>query len=329
LKVLIVTPYRNFPGGVEKYNSLIEEILVSDGSSVEYLTTDDYPLSPILKFKKKVFGMAAITAKRFKNIDSSKYDLIICNGEFSLGIKHPNVLNIFHGSFLGFRDFLKNELSLKHFLSLTWQSVLQASGSTNKKVVTVSKFNATQLEKQGIKVKDILLNPVDLEKYTPKDCKRAGILNVSTYKYFGKGFDLLKKLSCLRDDITCVTNKRPDFNCRWIESVGGMELAPIYNEHKVVIIPSRYESASLVALEAMACGVPIVMNRVGYALEIEKIIPEFVLPIEDLLDAKTYDERIELIISNYDELSKKARDYVEAHHSMKTFKTNFLKIIKG
>ncbi|MER3485618.1 MAG: glycosyltransferase family 1 protein, partial [Chloroflexota bacterium] len=36
-----------------------------------------------------------------------------------------------------------------------------------------------------------------------------------------------------------------------------------YSAADVVIVPSRYESFGLVAVEAMACGVPVVASRVG------------------------------------------------------------------
>ncbi|WP_127714272.1 glycosyltransferase family 4 protein [Halobacteriovorax sp. HLS] len=327
MKVLIVTPFKNFPGGVESYNQLIESILIKNGHEVEYLTTDG-EVSTLLRLKSKVFGLPTITANRFCNIDSSIYDLIICNGEFNLGIEHPNVINIFHGSYIGLRDFTKSQISLKYYLSLTWQGALQVKDCANKKIVTVSQFNASQLRKQNIIVSSILLNPVDTSKFKPVDhIDRSGILNVGTFKEWVKGFDLLKKLSFIRDDLTCVTDIRPDFNCRWIESTPDLDIVNIYQSHKIVVIPSRFESASLVALEAMACGVPIVMNRVGYAFELEKEIEDFVMSPEDLNDGQKYHDRIEKILSNYDFYSTKAREYVMQYHSLEVFEKNFCKLV--
>jgi D-inositol-3-phosphate glycosyltransferase len=36
-----------------------------------------------------------------------------------------------------------------------------------------------------------------------------------------------------------------------------------YSAADVVIVPSHYESFGMVALEAMACGVPVVASQVG------------------------------------------------------------------
>ncbi|MSP22697.1 MAG: glycosyltransferase family 1 protein [Dehalococcoidia bacterium] len=50
---------------------------------------------------------------------------------------------------------------------------------------------------------------------------------------------------------------------RFLGAVPHQELAQYYNAADVVVVPSFYESFGLVALEAMASGVPVVASRVG------------------------------------------------------------------
>jgi D-inositol-3-phosphate glycosyltransferase len=50
---------------------------------------------------------------------------------------------------------------------------------------------------------------------------------------------------------------------RWVGPVPHEELPAYYNAADVVVMPSFYESFGLVAVEAMACGTPVVASRVG------------------------------------------------------------------
>jgi len=50
---------------------------------------------------------------------------------------------------------------------------------------------------------------------------------------------------------------------RFLGPLGQGELARYYRAADVCIVPSRYESFGMVALEAMACGCPVVASRVG------------------------------------------------------------------
>src|SRR3970282_1665259 len=47
------------------------------------------------------------------------------------------------------------------------------------------------------------------------------------------------------------------------DAVSHDDLPLYYNAADVCVVPSYYESFGLVALEAMACGVPVVASRVG------------------------------------------------------------------
>ena len=47
------------------------------------------------------------------------------------------------------------------------------------------------------------------------------------------------------------------------DAVPHEELPAVYNAASICVVPSYYESFGLVALEAMACGVPVIASRVG------------------------------------------------------------------
>lgn len=326
MKILMVTPYLNFSGGVEKMNQYLESILIELGHSVEYLTTEDPVAVKTSKWKVLLFGKPAMTANSFKR-NVEKYDLVICNGEYGLGINNDKCINIFHGSFKGIRDSLKADLGFKDYLSLTWQAMIQQRSSKNKFVVTVSEYCKETLSQQGINVDLVIPNFVDTEKFKPinEEKDRRDYLFVGKYFYKGKGIDILEKLEDQYDlPITCVTDVRPKGSLSWIESNSSVQLEKVYNDFRILIFPSRFESSGLVALEAMACGVPIVMNRVGCAIELEKVIPEFVCNSND---PSEYNEKIKIIEKNYDEYSKKALDYVLKFHTESSFKESWVNLL--
>ena len=76
-----------------------------------------------------------------------------------------------------------------------------------------------------------------------------------------KGLDHLYSLPYNKYEIHCVTNgilKRTDFVQH--TNIDNEELAKLYNNANVVVIPSRYEAFSYVALESLTKHTPIVIS---------------------------------------------------------------------
>ncbi len=74
------------------------------------------------------------------------------------------------------------------------------------------------------------------------------------------------------------------------------QLPLFYSAADVVIVPSRYESFGLVAVEAMACGVPVVASRVGgLVYTIEDGETGFLVPFND---ADAFADRCQALFMN-------------------------------
>lgn len=82
----------------------------------------------------------------------------------------------------------------------------------------------------------------------------------------------------------------------FLDAVSHDELPLYYNAADVCVVPSYYESFGLVAVEAMACGVPVVASRVGGLKEtVQDGQTGYLVPWRC---PEPFAERLELLLSN-------------------------------
>jgi D-inositol-3-phosphate glycosyltransferase len=83
---------------------------------------------------------------------------------------------------------------------------------------------------------------------------------------------------------------------RFVGSVPHHQLPDYYSAADVVVVPSYYESFGLVAVEAMACGTPVVASRVGGLVStVEDGVTGFLIPWRC---PEPFAEKIEVLLRN-------------------------------
>lgn len=326
MRILIVTPFRQNIGGVEIVTQDLVRALQTK-HQVDYLTTDDFSGSVTDKAAIKIFGLPFITSQKYKKL-KIKYDVVIANGEFSWGINHPRLISYFHGSYYALKENVKKGISLKAQMALSWRGFLQHLRSRNKRIVSVSDFLAAILERHGARQIKVISNPVDTNLFTPqKKEKKYDFIFVARYDYYAKGFDRLAKLLKTNQSVLIVsdsTEYKPLVGT-YLHKPARERLPELYNQSRILFFPSRFESFGQVPAEAMSCGLPVLMDKTGLAIELVREIPEFIVDFENMDDVT---ERAKLINSRYDEFSEKARAYALKHFSHSVFQESWLRYIE-
>ncbi len=112
MNIAIIGGYRNSAGGAETISKTLKDILESEKHRVDWITIEDGLTINGNNLLKKIIGTPYLTSLYFNSL-RKKYDLLICNGEWGWGIRHPKCIILFHYSSLGYRNYTRKGLSLR------------------------------------------------------------------------------------------------------------------------------------------------------------------------------------------------------------------------
>lgn len=339
MNICIIGQYPPQLGGVATYTKQLEDKLIEEGHNVYVLTYKQN-----VKLSSNVFMASSINIPLIRGISfiiSSYFMLNKIVKKYNIDIIHANyivppglvcVLNksdakkviTIHGSDI---NILPNNKILRPLIKYVLNKSDYLYFVSEKLKDKAISLNGNEIEKKS----KITPNTVNTNKFKPSDGKRKLLTDYSqpVVVFIGnlveqKGLKYLleaKKLSTL-DYTLLIYGEGPerDFLSKYIETnnlkdtylMGKTQIPEqIIPESDIMVLPSVSEGASIIALESMSCGKPLISTDTG---NISTVITNnengIIIPPEN---PELLKDAIEELISNKDkreQIGKNARELI-------------------
>ena len=341
-RVAILTPFANRAvGGVEVFNESLQRAL----GRIEIFAPDRRPArGPWGDLRRMGLQqpMEAMRAARdlLRRHREDPFDVILSNGLYGwpLTLARPGVplIQVYHNTMAG---FARRALPARgdRFTTAHVMGLFDRIAGVGKHVVVVSRPLQREVEVlYGFKAR-LIPNAVDTDVFRPADPASAreelGIPeDVGVGLFVGrpnhtKGYDILLKVASRMPETTfLVAGGRPDerANVRCLGRVDHEEMPKLYAASDFFFLPSRYEGFSLSLLEAMACGLPVVVSEAAWPFSEEAESCGVVVAgdrEEDFVGA------IRFVLSKKDSLSP--REFVSLRNSFAVFCERWRDLIRS
>lgn len=261
----------SFTGGIKKHCDELKE-LMECYKDIEILPIEDLPCKYVKLIRKFRYNSNSLR----QYIINSKCDIVHVHGFMSLGVIQAintaynlNKEIIYSPHFHPFQ-YLQNPIYGKLFFYSFIKPILYKV----KTIVTINKEDTLFFKKYHHNVINIPHWNTHVENNVPStNSKLPNSLLFVGRNDSNKGLEHLYQLPS-QYKVHCVTKGpllRDDFILH--QNISDTELNKLYEQVSVVVIPSRYEAFSLVALEALSHHTPIVISdrvRIGDYLTGEK-----------------------------------------------------------
>lgn len=246
--------------GINRYCKNLVELFIDD-PDVTVLQID-YSRIRLKSFNllgKKIYSFTDL----FKYSDLRECDIVHINGFASIVVLQFFIVSIFLRKKIVYTphfhpfDKLNHPLIAKIYFFLLIRPCL----CYVKTIMTINKEDTTFFKRFH---KNVICTPNWLQQFPDlriKEAKNKKLILFVGRADANKGIDHLYTIPRNKYEIHCVTSghiQRNDFIIH--KNVSEVELRLLYNAASLVVIPSRYEAFSYVALEALSFGTPIVIS---------------------------------------------------------------------
>lgn len=258
IKVLIISEGTASIGGVESHcKDLCQLLSDSNSNVVEMLPIKDIKIYKIPLIRKSIFNPKELS----QIIKNSGCDVVHAHGSSSFAIvqtiraaKKANKRVVYSPHFHPF-TYIRRSFLGEMFFNMCVKPAL-------KKIDTVVTINNEDTDFFNRYHRKVVKIPHWIERVEEQSIKREDNMILFVGRNAdNKGFEHLYQMPMGKYQVHCVTGgtlERKDF----IQHIGisKEELDNLYRKASLLVVPSRYEAFSLVALEALARGCPILLS---------------------------------------------------------------------
>ncbi len=217
------------------------------------------------------------------------FDLIVTNGFLGIGCPRqtPRV-HLYHGTMVGNTRAQSGAMPARERLRRTVSAGLTEAlaGRGTTRLVCVSEIVAEEVRRYyRLRPDAIIPNGIDTSIFAPRDRAiardRLGLPQDGRYALFvgrlehGKGSDLVLEGAARGGCELLIAGSTGTPGTRHLGILEPDALADAYAASDCVLLPSRYEGCSLVVLEALACGRPLLTTRVGWMRTLLRAVPAY------------------------------------------------------
>jgi glycosyltransferase involved in cell wall biosynthesis len=277
----------NRAGGVERVCAQLGDALQQQGWEVEIVGPTQTPG----RWRSRL-GLAYATLSRSATASTRArrdLDLVLSNGFLGAGCpRRTPRIHLYHGTMVGNARAQRGSVPVRERLRRTLAAGLTEAlaGRGAARVVCVSEQVAAEVRRYyGLRADAVIPNGVDTDTFAPRPMSaargRLGLQEKGRYALFvgrlehGKGSDLLVEGAARGGYELLVAGATAAPGARHLGVLAPDVLADAYAASDCVLFPSRYEGCSLVVLEALACGRPLLGTRVGWMSTLLRAVPAY------------------------------------------------------
>ena len=258
-KILVICePIRGKADGIQNHCNDLYNLFLDD-KEIDVYKIKDIPYIYLPLIKKKIVKFSSL--KRI--IKNSQCNIIHIHGFMSIIVAQALLASIILKKKIIYSPhfhpfiYLNRPILGKIFFTLFIKPFLS-------KINTILTINNEDTSFFSCIHTNVIKIPHWIKKPSTESIKRSSKTNMVLFvgrNEENKGLDHLYSLPINKYEIHCVTNgilERADFIQH--SNINNEELENLYNNANVVVIPSRYEAFSYVALESLAKHIPIVIS---------------------------------------------------------------------